>query len=185
MTDKAIANSAETPDPIYATGTKVVSINGEMDYGEMSWDNDGHEVHRMTGGKAVGEIDSVSHYDENGGWNYNVIFELSEVWVVLDEKELQDTAEYAVLVDDEPFRDPYVLKQIETGIDPSRMSTYLAAHQHEHGVDTYAFRANRIPSDEEVAKLLNINFEPRRDEVLDVFEIPERRLPELTLPEVN
>lgn len=88
----------------------------------MSWDSQSHEVHRRTGPQAMGVIVAKEFSGIEDGWVYDVIFPASEVWVKLYGHELA-SSDYCLvelgkdraprLDQPNPYRDPYVLAQIE------------------------------------------------------------------------
>lgn len=106
-------------------GTRILSVNGECDEGEMSWDESGATVERKTGPNA--ELIVTSHLFLGGlqGWSYGVESMPSEVLVFLDEVNFAAAPENYLLIelgngeepqlnyDNNTFRDADVLRQIE------------------------------------------------------------------------
>ena len=68
-------------------GTRILSVLGECD-------RDGDDNERVTGPNAIGEVTDANHRTGQG-WSYDVVFQGSGVWVILDEHgELDDAARY-------------------------------------------------------------------------------------------
>lgn len=51
------------------------------------------------------------------------------------------------------------------------MKKYIAIHVHEYGISTYLFKSSDpLPSEKKVIRALNIDFEPDKDEYIDIYE---------------
>jgi hypothetical protein len=49
------------------------------------------------------------------------------------------------------------------------MKTYTVIYTHRHGVDSMSVRCDRFPTEEEVVKALDLEYEPERgDEFLEI-----------------
>lgn len=64
------------------------------------------------------------------------------------------------------------------------MYYYTLVHSHKHGVDNHIFKSeknfNNLPDDENVAKILNIDFEPDNwNENIEVFTIDLNNIKEI------
>lgn len=136
MSDDSLMPMADVRHPL-PLGTRVMSVNGEMDEGAMSWDESDTMVIRRTGPRAVGVVEGMEYSEESACWIYSVVFMPWETWVFLDETDfhLNPEAYYVVELGDgqEPnitysnsiFRDPDVMRQIAQGsgehnIEPGR-----------------------------------------------------------------
>ena len=50
---------------------------------------------------------------------------------------------------------------------------FIAIHSHRHGLTLYPVLSAHLPSQEEIIKLWDVDFEPDRDETIDIEEVGE------------
>jgi len=49
-----------------------------------------------------------------------------------------------------------------------RKELYIAVHHHHYGISVYPVLSDHLPSEEEIIKVWNIDFEPDKDEYIDI-----------------
>lgn len=48
---------------------------------------------------------------------------------------------------------------------------WVTVHHHRHGIDIFTFTAHTEPTEEEIIKSLDIDFEPDKDEWLETYKL--------------
>jgi hypothetical protein len=74
--------------------------------------------------------------------------------------------------------DVYISRRNEVHIKTPDKQLWMAIHHHRFGVDGYLFRAAECPDEETMVRKLEINYEPDRDEYIDVSTVVEQHIVE-------
>ena len=62
------------------------------------------------------------------------------------------------------------------------MDLYVIIHHHRHGVTTYLVRSDHIPGEDEVIRECDIDFEPDREEYIDIEQCDDIKELQRTMP---
>lgn len=66
-----------------------------------------------------------------------------------------------------------LLDRYSLGAGPGKNRLFQVTHSHRHGISTYLVMADKEPSEEALIKALEIDYEPEREETLEVEEITQ------------
>jgi hypothetical protein len=53
------------------------------------------------------------------------------------------------------------------------LKLYVVLHTHAHGVTTYLVKSDRFPTQRQVIRCLDIDYEPHKAENLEIGDVPE------------